>query len=60
MLSLLNLLSNSKTYIAAAGLIGLATYQASQGQYSEASQSFLGALAAVGLHGAIVNPTTSK
>ena len=53
-MSLVNLLSNSKTYLAALGLVGLSVYQVSQGPYDQAAQSFLGPLAAVGLHGAIV------
>ena len=46
-------LSGYKTYMAAAGLVGLAVYQASQANYDQAFQSFLGALAAVGLRSAI-------
>jgi hypothetical protein len=46
-------LSGWKTYLAAAGLVGLAIYQVSQGQVELAIQSFLAALAAVGLRSAI-------
>lgn len=42
-----------KTYIAAAGLLGLAVYQASVGQYEAAIQSVIAALAATGLRNAI-------
>lgn len=44
-----------KTYLACAGLIGLALYQFSQGQIEQASQSFLAALAAYGLRSALKN-----
>lgn len=44
-----------KTYLACAGLIGLALYQFSQGQVEQASQSFLAALAAYGLRSALKN-----
>jgi hypothetical protein len=46
-------LSGWKTYLAAAGLVGLAIYQVSQGQIEPAVQSILAALAAVGLRSAI-------
>jgi len=49
----LNSLNGYKTYLAAAGLFGLALYQASVGQYDQAAQSVLAALAAAGLRGAI-------
>jgi hypothetical protein len=52
-------LSGWKTYLAAAGLVGLAIYQVSQGQVELAIQSFLAALAAVGLRSAI-STTGSK
>lgn len=42
-----------KTYLAAAGLLGLALYQFSQGQYQEAYMSLMGALAAFGLRTAL-------
>ncbi len=42
-----------KTYIAAAGLVGLAVYQASVGQYDQAAQSFLAALSTAGLRRAV-------
>jgi hypothetical protein len=51
--AILNLLNGYKTYIAALGLVGLAVYQVSQGEYDQAVQSFLGALAAAGLRSAI-------
>jgi hypothetical protein len=49
----LRLVDGSKTYLAALGLAGLALYQASQGDYPSAAQSFLAALAAAGLRHAI-------
>ena len=52
-MAILTLLDGYKTYIAAVGLIGLALYQATVGQYDQAIQSFLGALAALGLRSAI-------
>jgi hypothetical protein len=42
-----------KTYLAAAGLLGLALWQLSEGQYETAIQSFLAALAAFGLRQAV-------
>jgi hypothetical protein len=42
-----------KTYIAAAGLFGLALYQFSQGDFATAIQSLMAALAAVGVKHAI-------
>lgn len=51
----MNLLNGYKTYIAAAGLMGLALYQFSQGQVEQAVQSFLGALAAFGIRNALRN-----
>lgn len=42
-----------KTYLAAVGLLGLALWQFSQGEYPAAIQSFLAALAAFGLRHAI-------
>lgn len=42
-----------KTYLAAAGMLGLAIYQFSQGQYDLAVQSIMAALAAAGLRHAI-------
>jgi hypothetical protein len=52
-MAILNLLSGYKTYLSAAGLVGLAVYQISQGQIESGAQSFLGALAAAGLRHAI-------
>jgi len=51
----MNLLNGYKTYLAAVGLFGLALYQFSQGQVEQAVQSFLGALAAVGIRNALKN-----
>ena len=42
-----------KTYLAVAGLLGLAVYQLSIGQPEPAVQSFLAALAAAGLRHAV-------
>ena len=53
--SILGLLTGYKTYIAAAGLTGLAVFQASTGDYPQAIQSLLGALTAAGLRHAISN-----
>ena len=50
---LLNLVSGYKTYIAAAGLAGLALYQASTGDYPQAFQMLMSALTAAGLRSAI-------
>jgi len=49
------LLQGRRTYIAAAGLLGLALYQLSQGDTAAALQSFLAGLAAFGLRSAISN-----
>ena len=46
-------LTGWKTYIAAAGLFGLALYQFSQGQFGAAFQSIMGSVAAVGVKHAI-------
>ncbi len=50
---MLSFISGYKTYLAAAGLVGLAVYQASQGQIDGAAQSALAALTAVGLRHAV-------
>lgn len=50
---MLDVLSGYKTYIAAAGLLGLAVYQLSQGDLNGALQNLLAALAAFGLRSAI-------
>jgi hypothetical protein len=50
---ILNLLSGYKTYLAATGLVGLAVYQISQGQFEAGVQSVLGALATAGLRHAV-------
>ncbi len=46
-------LTGLKTYLVAAGLLGLAIYQASVGNYEAAIQSLLAAGAAAGLRNAI-------
>jgi hypothetical protein len=51
--NILNAVNGYKTYLAAAGLVGLALYQASTGEYQQAVQSFLAALTAAGLRSAI-------
>ena len=48
-MGILKLLNSYKTYIAAVGLIGLAVYQTSTGQYNMAFQSILAGLAVAGL-----------
>jgi hypothetical protein len=53
--NILTVLQGYKTYIAAAGLVGLAIYQFSTGQLQEGVQTLLGAAAAAGLHSAIVS-----
>lgn len=52
-MALLLQLSGSKTYIAAAGLCGLALYQLSQGQISDGATTLLQALGAAGIRHAI-------
>jgi hypothetical protein len=52
-MKILNVLNGYKTYLAAIGLVGLAVYQASTSQYEQAVQSFLAALATVGLRHAV-------
>ena len=42
-MAILNLIDGYKTYLAALGLLGLALYQVTQGQYDQATQSFLAA-----------------
>lgn len=49
------MLEGYKTYLACAGLLGLALYQFSQGQLEQATQSFLAALTAYGLRNALRN-----
>jgi len=46
-------MSGLKTIAAAIGLLGLAVYQLTQGQYEQGVQSLLAALAAFGLRHAI-------
>ena len=48
-MGILTLLNGYKTYIAALGLVGLAIYQISVGEYNMALQSILAGLAAAGL-----------
>jgi hypothetical protein len=52
-MAILNVLSGYKTYVAAAGLVGLAVYQFSQGQVETGVQSVLAALTAAGLRHAV-------
>ena len=52
-MKILELLSGHKTYIAAAGLLGLAVYQLSQGDLTAAYQSVMAALGAAGLRHSI-------
>lgn len=49
----MNIINGYKTYIAAAGLLGLALYQFSAGDIPSAIQSIMAALAAFGLRQAI-------
>lgn len=49
----MNILDGYKTYIAAAGLIGLAVYQASQGDLQSAIQSVIAAFGLFGVRHAI-------
>jgi hypothetical protein len=53
MLSIFTALNGYKTYLAAAGLVGLALYQLSTGSVAEAFQTLMGALAAGGLKHAV-------
>ena len=59
-MSKLNLFNGYKTYFAAIGLVGLAVYQASTGEYPQAIQSIMGALATVGLRSAIANQSSKS
>jgi hypothetical protein len=52
-MAILTLLTGYKTYVAAAGLACLSFYQLTVGQYDQATQSLLAALAAIGLRSAI-------
>lgn len=52
-MQLINLLSGYKTYLAAAGLFGLALYQFSTGDVTNAVQSLMAALTAIGLRHAV-------
>jgi hypothetical protein len=53
------LLSGWKTYLAAAGLFGLAIYQVSVGQYEAAIQTAMAALATTGLRHAVAKAVTA-
>ncbi len=59
-MAFVNLFSGYKTYIAAAGLVGLAVYQASTGDFAQAFQTLMSALVAAGLRSAIASQATSK
>lgn len=48
-MAFITILSKSKNYIAGAGLLGLALYQASQSEFSQAGTSLMAAIAAFGL-----------
>ena len=50
-----SILEGKKTVLAALGLVGLALFQLSTGDYAMAVQSFLAALTAFGLRSAIAN-----
>jgi hypothetical protein len=52
-MAIFSLLTGFKTYLAAAGFVGLAVYQVSQGQIDPSIQSALSALMALGLRHAI-------
>jgi len=58
--NLITRLQGYKTYLAVAGLIGLAIYQASVGQYEQAIQTAIAAAAAAGLRNAITTASTPK
>lgn len=55
--SILALLAGYKTYIAAIGLVGLAVYNLSVGDFPSATNNFLLALAAIGLRHAVTVQT---
>ena len=59
-MTILTFLSGYKTYLAAAGLFGLALYQFSTAQYEQGIQSFLAALTAAGLRSAIAKQPKSS
>lgn len=56
----MNFLNGFKTYLAAAGMLGLALFQFSTGDYATAWQSMMGALAAFGLRVAIANAVNNS
>jgi hypothetical protein len=51
----LSVLNGYKTYIAAAGLVGLGVFQLSTGQVPQGLQTILSALTVAGLRGAIAS-----
>jgi len=58
-MDIVNVLNGYKTYLAGAGLFGLALYQFSTGEYEQAGQSFLSGLTAIGLRHAIAKQKTA-
>ena len=54
--SIMEMFNGYKTYLAVAGLLGLALYEFSQGHVDLSFQSLMGALAAFGLRQAINGP----
>ena len=52
-MAFLNKLNGYKTYIAAAGLVGLSLFQFSTGQVPQGIQTLLSALATAGLRSAV-------
>lgn len=52
-MAIFSLLSGYKTYLAAAGFLGLAVYQFSTGDFQNAVQSVMAALGAAGLRSAV-------
>lgn len=52
-MNFVDILSGAKSYIAAAGMAGLALYQLTQGQFDLGLQSLLAALAVLGVRHAI-------
>ena len=49
-MAFLTFLNGYKSYFAVAGFIGLAIYQVSTGQYLQAIQSIMAAIAVAGMH----------
>lgn len=56
----LDFLTGWKTYLAGAGLIGLAIYQLSLGQYEQAWQSLMAGLALLGLRRALTTEIKNR